>query len=269
MTEFQEFPMIFPEEIFGMTAPVQPQQIPIAVPAAAIPAANPAAFGDFALLEDNDFSALLSDSDVMDMVEFLGTIAGPVQGPMDFSLGAQVETFGPGTASGASTDDESCSVKTESSASSSHFCSTSHSSPSLEQKSAAKKKAAERKNSTTKKTSNPKTAAKKKVCHNCGSEDTPLWRRDAEKNILCNACGLFYKCHGTNRPIGEDAVLLPENDRGISCYNCGTTRTSLWRRDELQRSVCNACGLYRRIHGKDRPKGMKRTSIRPNLKHRA
>ena len=41
-----------------------------------------------------------------------------------------------------------------------------------------------------------------KVCYNCGTMSTPLWRKDRNLNIImCNACGIYFKNHGRHRPI--------------------------------------------------------------------
>ncbi|KAI9302186.1 hypothetical protein BJ944DRAFT_140457, partial [Cunninghamella echinulata] len=46
------------------------------------------------------------------------------------------------------------------------------------------------------------------------------------------------------------------------CFNCQTTTTPLWRRDESGNTICNACGLYYKLHHVHRPVTMKRNVIK-------
>ncbi|KAF9581013.1 hypothetical protein BGW38_002121 [Lunasporangiospora selenospora] len=151
-------------------------------------------------------------------------------------------------------------------------------------------------------------------CHNCGATVTPLWRRSANNEPLCNACGLYLKLHATHRPkhlqqshsqgtgpglkskynaakygllpgqMSEDGSVsgsMPgaENVDGSSmgngvmspssgsnpqptCTNCKTTLTPLWRKDDAGEILCNACGLYYKLHHVHRPISLKRNVIR-------
>ena len=44
-------------------------------------------------------------------------------------------------------------------------------------------------------------------------------------------------------------VLQSANKRtGLQCANCNTNTTTLWRRNNQGEPVCNACGLYFKLH---------------------
>lgn len=102
------------------------------------------------------------------------------------------------------------------------------------------------------------------TCSNCGTNKTPLWRRNHHTSLLCNACGLYLKIHKTHRPLklrrrqqlnNLNKAQNTDRDRNISagCTNCGTKVTPLWRKGANGGLLCNACGLYQKLHRADRP----------------
>ncbi|KAI7865965.1 hypothetical protein BDF14DRAFT_1819743 [Spinellus fusiger] len=138
------------------------------------------------------------------------------------------------------------------------------------------------------------------LCTNCGTTTTPLWRRAPNGDTICNACGLYLKARNTFRPVTMKKTTAKKdecssatnggscpgggrcdgtggsascagcpaynqqqvNKQTFMCANCRTTTTPLWRRDEAGNTICNACGLYYKLHNVHRPVSMKRSVIK-------
>ncbi|KAJ1558279.1 putative electron transfer flavoprotein subunit [Nowakowskiella sp. JEL0078] len=165
-------------------------------------------------------------------------------------------------------------------------------------------------------------------CANCGTNETPLWRRGPMGEIICNACGLWLKSRNNSRPTtlktkprqrrqipnspslqasiapqqplpsqlkpqstqmsysSHPSIAIPANSPILNqviseappidaklpeqtgdkpvlhCVNCDTTSTPLWRRDERGNTICNACGLYFRLHNTHRPTNLEVPSLK-------
>uniref|UniRef100_A0A1D1Y1J4 Transcription factor elt-1 n=1 Tax=Anthurium amnicola TaxID=1678845 RepID=A0A1D1Y1J4_9ARAE len=109
-------------------------------------------------------------------------------------------------------------------------------------------------------------------CFNCGVTSTPLWRRSANDELLCNACGLYLKLHKMDRPKTMKPHIVRKDARDDEasqpvCTNCSTMTTPLWRRDEEGQTLCNACGLYFKLHHEKRPLSMKTDVIKKRQRY--
>ncbi|KAJ3213636.1 hypothetical protein HDU67_002637 [Dinochytrium kinnereticum] len=63
-------------------------------------------------------------------------------------------------------------------------------------------------------------------CQNCRTTTTPLWRRNAQGEPLCNACGLFYKLHGVVRPISMKTEVIRRRNRSKKGGGGGTSSST-------------------------------------------
>ncbi|KAI9489389.1 hypothetical protein BDB00DRAFT_791096 [Zychaea mexicana] len=64
--------------------------------------------------------------------------------------------------------------------------------------------------------------------------------------------------------VSGDSSLLGQlftMDEQQRCANCLQTNTPLWRKNERGESVCNACGLYAKLHHRDRPPTMHKQKV--------
>uniref|UniRef100_A0A183BX57 GATA-type domain-containing protein n=1 Tax=Globodera pallida TaxID=36090 RepID=A0A183BX57_GLOPA len=57
--------------------------------------------------------------------------------------------------------------------------------------------------------------------------------------------------------------------RQLQCSNCHSTTTTLWRRNQHGQPVCNACGLYYRLHHIERPLELKKKAIQTRKRRKA
>ncbi|KAJ2891007.1 GATA type transcriptional activator of nitrogen-regulated proteins [Coemansia aciculifera] len=73
-------------------------------------------------------------------------------------------------------------------------------------------------------------------CYNCSAEHTPLWRRDPQDNIICNACGLYFKLHGKSRPVAMKRGAIRRRNR--------TTSTSTGRAMSVSMAVAQSAPAF-------------------------
>jgi hypothetical protein len=50
------------------------------------------------------------------------------------------------------------------------------------------------------------------ICSHCKTESTSLWRR-LEGMLMCNACALYFKLHGINRPLYLNTGVVKRRNR--------------------------------------------------------
>ncbi|QRG40753.1 nitrogen regulatory protein DAL80 [Candidozyma auris] len=66
----------------------------------------------------------------------------------------------------------------------------------------------------------------------------------------------------TTTSINNGTTTTKSNISSPVCRNCKTQTTPLWRRDETGQVLCNACGLFLKLHGRPRPISLKTDTIK-------
>lgn len=98
-------------------------------------------------------------------------------------------------------------------------------------------------------------------CSNCQTKTTPLWRKSNNGDLLCNACGLFYKLYGVLRPLNSNGPTVPNPVKKPSVVQ---------QPQPNQLAHPQHSNLYNTLHGRSPNQhsftGLNNTSITPNFK---
>lgn len=96
--------------------------------------------------------------------------------------------------------------------------------------------------------------------YSAGAKSCPPYRKQNSSTLsIC-----IPRPHLGQQPRTMAASLT---DNGLPytqpvCQNCQTSTTPLWRRDEAGSVLCNACGLFLKLHGRARPISLKTDVIK-------
>ncbi|EME47772.1 hypothetical protein DOTSEDRAFT_69643 [Dothistroma septosporum NZE10] len=95
----------------------------------------------------------------------------------------------------------------------------------------------------------------------CASIAVPVARQGSAEGSTrsstpCNNPTMATQPTQFSAPASTGANIAPV------CQNCQTSTTPLWRRDESGSVLCNACGLFLKLHGRARPISLKTDVIK-------
>lgn len=92
-----------------------------------------------------------------------------------------------------------------------------------------------------------------------------------QKSNLTASFSSQRSVHPSGNAVINDSMLNNDSKKTEvnSCYNCHTLKTPLWRKDANGKTLCNACGLYLKLHGTTRPLSLKSDVIKKRNSRKA
>ena len=66
-----------------------------------------------------------------------------------------------------------------------------------------------------------------------------------------------------------EASATNDETKQTECFNCHALKTPLWRKDPQGKTLCNACGLFLKLHGTTRPLSLKTDVIKKRSSRRS
>lgn len=95
-----------------------------------------------------------------------------------------------------------------------------------------------------------------------GNHTDAAWTGNSERTEPQNEEEAHESRQLTDSPQSNGASHASAGGNPPVCQNCGTSTTPLWRRNELGATLCNACGLFLKLHGRARPLNLKTDTIK-------
>ena len=111
---------------------------------------------------------------------------------------------------------------------------------------------------------------KNESLHSSGSGCVVVEKNESSQDIAVKATLPQYQNITSNTNESSSHATNNTNSGGeskIRCTNCNVEKTPLWRRIDGQNYLCNACGLYYRIHNCHRPISLKCEEFKPRKKY--